>query len=63
MLGDTNKLIELINTGYSLNGIVEYMNLPRNQIYELFRNLSSYGIDFGRKYYSSGDIVYIPFYN
>ena len=60
MLGDTNKLIELINTGYSLNGIVEYMNLPRNQIYELFRNLSSYGIDFGRKYYSSGDIVYIP---
>ena len=57
---DTNKLIELINMGFSLNEIVNNMNLSRNEIYDLFRNLSSYGIDFGRKYYSSGDILYVP---
>ena len=60
MFGDTNKLIELINTGYSLNEIVDNMNLSRNEIYELFRNLNSYGIDYERKYYSSGDIIYVP---
>lgn len=57
---DTDKLIELINAGYSLNEIVEYMNLSRNKIYEVFRKLNSYGIDFERKYYSSGDLIYVP---
>lgn len=56
---DADKLIELINDEYSLNEIVKIMNLPREEIYKLFRDLSSFGIDFNRKYYNSGDILYI----
>lgn len=57
---NADKLIELINMEYSLNEIVNNMNLSREQVYEIFRNLGSYGIDFNRKYYSSGDILYVP---
>ena len=57
---DTNKLIELINCGYSLNEIVNDMAISRNDVYQFFRDLGSYGIDFVRKYYSSGEICYVP---
>lgn len=54
------KLIDLINSEYTLNEITSLLNLSHDKVYELFRELKLIGIDFNKSYYYSGDIVYLP---
>jgi len=54
------KLLDLINKGYTLNDIIYELNLSNEEIYRIFRELNLMGIDFNRKYYDSGDIIYLP---
>lgn len=66
MSENAKKLINLINSKIdldldcSLSDIVLELGLSRSDIYGIFRELSLYGIDFSRRYYDSGDIVYVP---
>lgn len=54
------KLLDLIDKKYTVNEIVKELNISREQLYKVFRKLKKLGMDFNKKYYSSGDIVYVP---
>jgi len=54
------KLLNLVNEGYTINEISDKLNMSRDDIYKLFRDLKQIGIDFKRDYYYSGDIIYAP---
>lgn len=60
-MSDLNiKLLELIEKKYTVNEIVSELDISREQLYKVFRKLKKLGMDFNKKYYSSGDIVYLP---
>ncbi len=54
----TNKIIELIKKNKSINEISLETNLTNKQIYNILTILKNKGINYNRKYYYSGDIVY-----
>lgn len=54
------KLLDLIDRGYTFSDIVSELNISHKQLYKLFRNLNQLGIGFDKKYYDSGDIIYLP---
>ena len=54
------QLLELINIGATINEISEILGLTNKQIYNLITIIKNNGYDFERKYYSTGDIIYLP---
>lgn len=52
------KLLELINSEYTLDDISLVTGLSYRQIYNYLTILSNKGFEFERKYYSTGDILY-----
>ena len=56
----TIKLIDMIHKGWTLNDISSELGLSNKQIYNILRGLKLKGFDFDRKYYYSGDVVYVP---
>lgn len=60
-MSDLNiKILDLIDKEYTVNEIVDELNISREQLYKVFRKLKKLGMDFNKKYYSSGDIIYVP---
>ena len=56
----TIKILELIEKKYTINEIINELNISRDQLYKIFRKLKQMGMDFNKKYYSSGDFIYLP---
>lgn len=56
----TKKILTLIDMGMTVNEISEITKLSPKQIYNLLNMIGSKGFEFNRKYYYSGDIVYVP---
>ncbi len=54
------QVLSLIREEYSLNEMSQILNLPHKDLYGYINILESRGFDFERKYYYSGDIVYLP---
>lgn len=60
-MSDLNiKILDLIDKQYTINEILTELNISREQLYKLFRKMKQLGINFNKKYYSSGDIIYVP---
>lgn len=60
-MADLNvKILDLIEKKYTVNEIINELNISREQLYKVFRKFKKLGMDFNKKYYSSGDIVYVP---
>lgn len=55
----TLKVIELISQNKSINEISNTLNLTNQQIYNLITHARNDGYFFRRKYYDSGEIVYV----
>ena len=56
----TSQLLKLINEEKSINEISETMKISRKRIYSILRTISIKGFEFDRKYYSNGDLIYVP---
>jgi len=56
----TLQLLKLINEEKTINEITETMNISRKRIYSILRTISTKGFEFDRKYYSNGDLIYVP---
>lgn len=54
------NLLNLINKEYSINEISETLNLTNKELYYYLTILKNKGFEFKRKYYYTGDIVYLP---
>lgn len=54
------KLLDLINKGYVINDIISELNISYEEVYKLIRDLNQLGFLFNKKYYSTGDILYLP---
>lgn len=52
------KILDLIDKKYTINEIIDELNISRDQLYKMFRKLRQLGMFFNKKYYSSGDIIY-----
>lgn len=52
------KLINLIEQGLTINEIGSILNLSHKQLYNLFRGLRQLGMEFNKKYYYDGEIIY-----
>ena len=60
MMDSTNKLLKLINDEKGLEEIISELGISRDEVYRLFRELKMIGMDFKKKFYANGDIVYLP---
>lgn len=54
------KLLNLIEKKATLNEIMYELKLSREKIYEIFRELKLMGMDYIRKYYYNGEVIYLP---
>ncbi|MBQ2872850.1 MAG: metallophosphoesterase [Bacilli bacterium] len=60
-MSDLNiKILDLIDKKYTVNEMVTELGISRDQLYKVFRKLKKLGMNFNKKYYSSGDIIYVP---
>ncbi len=55
----TNKIINLIKEGHTANEISKELNLSNKQIFNILNTIKSKGINYKRKYYSNGEIMYL----
>lgn len=53
------KLLQLISNNKSVNEICERLNITNRFLYKSLSLLKNEGLDFIRKYYYSGDIIYV----
>ena len=60
MSEQTLKLIELINEGKTCNEICHILNISNKQLYNNLTILQNKGLNYKRKYYSNGSIIYKP---
>ena len=56
----TKKLIDLINQGKTANEISYEMGISNKMLFNYLTMLRNKGFDFDRKYYDTGDIIYVP---
>lgn len=54
------KLLSLIENEITINEICSILNLSHRQLYNVLRGLRQQGIEFNKKYYYDGEIIYIP---
>lgn len=60
-MSDLNiKILDLIDKKYTINEMIKELNVSRESLYKAFRELKQFGMNFNKKYYSSGDIIYFP---
>lgn len=58
-MSDLNiKILDLIDKKYSINEILNELNLSKEQLYKCFRKLKQIGINFNKNYYDCGEMVY-----
>ena len=58
-MSDLNiKILDLIDKKYTINEMIEELNISREQLYKAFRKMRLLGMSFNKKYYGSGDIIY-----
>ena len=60
MTDSTLLLLKLINEGKTINEISEIMKISNKRIFNMLTMIRNKGFEFDRKYYSNGDIVYVP---
>ena len=56
----TKELLKLIKEEKTINQISQTLNLSNKQIYNILTMIKNKGFDFERKYYDTGDIIYVP---
>ncbi len=56
----SKKLIDCIKEGKTINEISMELGLSNKQLFNMLSLLKNKGIDFNRKYYETGDIIYTP---
>jgi len=56
----TIKVLDLIEKKYTVNEMVAELNISRDYLYKIFRELRELGMNFSKRYYSSGDFIYLP---
>ena len=56
----TKKLLELISAGKTLNEISDLMGISHKRLFNYLTMIRNKGFDFDRKYYDTGDIIYVP---
>lgn len=54
------KIVKEIGEGKTCDQICNSLNISRKQLYYYMQMLKNDGIDFGRKYYSDGSVMYEP---
>ena len=54
------KVIDLINKGCPFRDMTKILGITPSTLWEILFSLRKKGYNFARKYYSSGDIIYIP---
>lgn len=54
------KILDLIDKKYTINEILSELNISREQLTKAFRKMKILGMNFKKKYYSNGEIIYIP---
>ena len=54
------RALNLIDKEFTINEMLMELQISREQLYTLFRKMKELGMNFKKKYYSSGDIIYIP---
>lgn len=54
------NVLNLINEGYTLNEICNLLRITRGQLCNIFRGLRMLGMEFNKKFYSNGEIIYVP---
>lgn len=56
----TRRLLQLIIEEKSVNEIANTLNMSNKQVYNHLALIKNKGLEFERKYYSNGEIVYVP---
>lgn len=56
----TVKVFELIEEGFTINDVCKALNLSYKQLNNILRSLKMLGMEFNKKYYSDGEMVYLP---
>lgn len=56
----TKKLLELISQGKTVNQISDIMGISHKRLFNYLTMIRNKGFNFDRKYYDTGDIVYVP---
>lgn len=56
----TKKLLELISQGKTVNQISDTMGISHKRLFNYLTMIRNKGFNFDRKYYDTGDIVYVP---
>ena len=52
------KVLNLIEEGYTINSICDSLGLSHKQLYNIFRTLRQFGMEFNKKYYYDGEVMY-----
>ena len=60
MSEDVKRLLKLINEGKTVNQISSEMGISHKKLFNLLATIRNIGYDFDRKYYDTGDIIYVP---
>lgn len=60
MIDSTRKLLNLINQGKTASEISSEMGISNRQLFNRLTMIRNKGFDFDRKYYDTGDIIYVP---
>ena len=62
MSRQTEKILSLIEEQKTCNEICECLQITNKQLYHKLTNLKAKGFFLDRKYFSNGEIVYVPIY-
>lgn len=60
MSENTKRLLELINQQKTINEISDILGISHKKIFNYLTMIRNKGFDFDRKYYDTGDIMYVP---
>lgn len=60
MTENTRKLLDLINQGKTASEISSEMGISCKTLFNYLTMIRNSGFDFDRKYYDTGDIIYVP---
>ena len=53
-----NRILELTSENKTVNEIANELHLTNRQLYNIFTTIKNKGLDFSRKYYANGEIIY-----
>ncbi len=56
----TMQLLKLVNEGKTINEIAEILNISHKRLYNIFSLIRNKGYEFDKKYYYTGDTIYVP---